>query len=262
MTGIPARVPFFSARYLLRFDDLCPTMDWSIWDPMERFLIGQGVRPVLAVIPDNRDPQLMVAPPAPDFWDRVRGWQARGWSIGLHGYQHTYVNAEPGILRLNRQSEFAGLSYDEQYEKLRQGLAIFSREGVRADAWIAPAHSFDWVTVSALNALGVKIISDGFAFSPFRDSLGTTWVPQQFASMRPMPFGVWTFCCHPNRLSPSGVLKFRRGLQRLRPSMISLAEAAEMGNRPRSAADRLVEALRMAVSCVRRVGKKVDRKPG
>lgn len=256
MTGLADIIPTRGARYLLRFDDLCPTMNWSKWDAIEPLLVAHGIRPILGVIPDNCDKKLMVAPAAPDFWDRVRGWQARGWSIGLHGYQHTYVNAEPGILRLNKQSEFAGLSYDEQYEKLRLGLAIFSREGVRADAWIAPAHSFDWVTVSALNALGLRIISDGFAFSPYRDSQGTTWIPQQFASMRPMPVGVWTFCYHPNGLSPSGLIEFRDDLERLRSGMISLAEAVEMGNRPRSAADRLVEALRMTVSCLRRIGKK------
>jgi peptidoglycan/xylan/chitin deacetylase (PgdA/CDA1 family) len=231
-------------------------MDWSIWDAMESLLARQEVRPILGVVPDNRDPKLMVAPPAPDFWERVRGWQARGWSIGLHGYQHTYVNAEPGILRLNRQSEFAGLGYDEQYEKLRSGLAIFSREGVRADAWIAPAHSFDWVTVSALNELGIRIISDGFAFSPYRDLQGTTWVPQQFANMRSMPMGVWTFCCHPNHLSPAAFLEFRHSLERLRPGMISLDEAVRMGNRPRAPMDRLVEALRMTVSSLRRIGRK------
>ena len=231
-------------------------MDWSIWDALEPLLIEQGVRPILGVVPDNRDPKLMVTPPASDFWDRVRGWQARGWTIGLHGYQHRYVNAEPGILRLNRQSEFAGLSYGEQYEKLRLGLAIFSSEGVRADVWIAPAHSFDWVTVSALNALGIRLISDGFAFSPYHDLQGTTWVPQQFASMRAMPLGVWTFCCHPNRLSREGFLKFKHSLERLSPGMISLPEAAEMGNRARSGADRLVEVLRMTLSNVRRLGQK------
>jgi predicted deacetylase len=256
MMGSSIRVPSFSARYLLRFDDLCPTMDWSIWDALELILVEQEVRPILAVIPDNRDPRLMVAPPAPDFWDRVRGWQARGWSIGLHGYQHTYVNAESGILRLNQQSEFAGLSYDEQYEKLRLGMAIFSNEGVRADAWIAPAHSFDWVTVSALNALGIRVISDGFAFSPYRDPHGNTWIPQQFARMRPMPWGVWTFCYHPNHLSPHGFVQFRLGLERLRSGMISLAEAAVMKDRSRSAADRLVEALRLTVSGVQRMGRK------
>jgi peptidoglycan/xylan/chitin deacetylase (PgdA/CDA1 family) len=240
------------AHYLLRFDDMCPTMDWSLWDEVEGLLLEAGVKPILAVIPDNRDPMLMVDPPSPVFWDRVRTWQARGWSIGLHGYQHTYVNAEPGILRLNQRSEFAGLSYEEQFEKLRKGLEVFEREGVHADAWVAPAHSFDWVTVSALAALGIRTISDGMALAPYRDPQGNVWIPQQFANMRAMPLGVWTYCYHLVDLTPEAMVLFRMRLKQLSPRMISLQDAAQMGIGPRSTGDRLVGALRQAVSGIRR----------
>jgi peptidoglycan/xylan/chitin deacetylase (PgdA/CDA1 family) len=242
------------ARYLLRFDDLCSTMDWALWDEVEGLLLDAGIKPILAVIPENLDPKLMTAPPSATFWNRVRNWQARGWSIGLHGYQHTYVNAEAGILRLNRRSEFAGLSYEDQFEKLRKGLEIFDREGVHADAWVAPAHSFDWVTVSALTALGIHVISDGMALGPYRDPHGNVWIPQQFANMRPMPFGIWTFCYHPQALTPGGMILFRRRLKQLSPRMISLQEAMQMGTQPRSTGDRLVGALRQAVSGIRRLG--------
>lgn len=241
-----------SARYLLRFDDLCPTMDWAAWEPVEAMLVAQGVKPILAVVPDNRDPRLMVAPPAADFWERVRGWQARGWAIGLHGWQHTYVNREPGLLRLNPFSEFAGLDYAEQHEKLSLGLARFAREGVRADAWVAPAHSFDAVTVLALKELGLPVISDGMAFRPFRDGAGVVWVPQQFARMRAMPWGLWTFCYHLNGSSAADLDDLRRRLARLRPRMISLPEAVAMGQRRRSPADRLVDLLRQGVSRIRK----------
>jgi hypothetical protein len=164
------------------------------------------------------------------------------------------VNAEAGILGLNKRSEFAGLGYEEQEEKLRKGLDIFQREGVRADAWVAPAHSFDWVTVSALAALGVNLISDGMALAPYRDPRGNVWVPQQFASMRSMPFGVWTFCYHLDSLTPAGMVSFRNRLKQLSPRMISLPEAALMGVKPRSTGDQLVGALRQVVSGIRRLG--------
>jgi hypothetical protein len=241
-------------RYLLRFDDMCPTMNWALWNELEGLLIEADVKPILAVIPDNRDSKLMIDPPAPDFWDRVRSWQARGWAIALHGYQHTYVNAESGILRLNKRSEFAGLGYEKQLEKLRKGLEVFEREGVRADAWVAPAHSFDWVTVSALSAMGIHTISDGMALSPYRDPHGNIWIPQQFASMRPMPFGVWTYCYHLESLTPPAMNQFRMRLKQLSPQMISLPEAAQMGTKPRSSADKLVGALRQVVSGIRRLG--------
>jgi hypothetical protein len=163
------------------------------------------------------------------------------------------VNSEPGILRLNRQSEFAGLSYEEQSEKLHKGLEVFAREGIQADAWVAPAHSFDWVTVSALAALGIHTISDGMALAPFRDPEGNVWIPQQFANMRSMPFGVWTFCYHPDSLGPGDMILFRRRLKQLGPRMITLQDAERMATRPRSTGDRLVGAIRQVVSGVRRL---------
>jgi len=242
----------WSARYLLRFDDICPTMDWSIWDPVEDLLVAQDIKPIVAVIPDNRDPALMLGPAATDFWNRVRGWQARGWGIGLHGFQHLAVNSESGILGFPTKSEFAGLPYEEQYRKLRLGLDIFAREGVHPDVWIAPSHSFDLVTVAALRSLGVHAISDGMALSPYRDSHGTLWIPQQFALMRPMLWGVWTFCYHATYFAEGGMDTFRKRLELLRPGMISLAEALALGERRRSALDSIIGLSRKAVTLARK----------
>jgi predicted deacetylase len=244
---------FLGARYLLRFDDLCPTMDWPAWNAIEAMLIEHQVKPLLAVVPDNRDPYLEVAPEAADFWERVRGWQARGWAIGLHGYQHTYVNREAGILGLNPFSEFAGRPFQQQHEMLSKGLELFAREKVRAEAWIAPAHSFDGLTILALKDLGLPVISDGLAFSPFQDANGVTWVPQQFAKMRALPWGVWTFCYHINGITPEGLSTFRRSLQQLGPRMISLQEAVAMSHRRVSSMDRLVGLLRRLISLAQKV---------
>ncbi|MEM5789386.1 MAG: DUF2334 domain-containing protein, partial [Syntrophobacteraceae bacterium] len=87
-----------STRYLVRFDDICPTMNWIVWDKIEPMLVQYRVSPILAVIPENRDPKLHVQPPVPAFWDRVRDWQSRGWTIALHGYRHVYVNQNRGLL--------------------------------------------------------------------------------------------------------------------------------------------------------------------
>ena len=76
------------ARYLVRFDDICPTMNWAAWSRIETVLDRHGVAPILAVVPDNRDPKLMVDNSRADFWARVRGWQTKGWTIALHGFQH------------------------------------------------------------------------------------------------------------------------------------------------------------------------------
>jgi predicted deacetylase len=185
-----------SAKFLLRFDDMCPTINWDVWQKLENVMIEEGVRPILSVIPDNQDPNLHEGQPNEHFWDRVRTWQARGWTIGLHGYQHRYISANPGIVGLKPYSEFAGVPLEEQRAKLKQGMEIFARERVRADCWVAPAHSFDENTVRILVSLGVRTISDGLALYPHRDSQNVMWVPQQLWRFRAVPFGVWTICIH------------------------------------------------------------------
>lgn len=185
-------------HYLVRFDDICPTMNWTAWEGIEAHLVRHNVRPILAVVPQNRDPKLMIDPPREDFWEAVRRWQAMGWTIALHGYQHVYVNKNPGLMRLTPQSEFAGLSYTEQRDKLLKALAIFAEQGVHADAWIAPSHSFDRTTIRILGELGVSVISDGMWTWPFSEKSQMTWIPQQLWSFQPRPPGVWTICNHHN----------------------------------------------------------------
>ena len=76
------------ARYLLRLDDACPTMDAARWQTIEDLFDLHAIKPLVAVVPDNRDPNLEKDTPDPAFWDKVRRWQHKGWTIALHGYQH------------------------------------------------------------------------------------------------------------------------------------------------------------------------------
>lgn len=195
-------------QYLIRFDDICPTMNWSVWRQVEKTLSVLGVRPILAVVPDNQDETLKVSEPNARFWDEVRGWQARGWTIGLHGYQHRYVTDDAGLLGIKASSEFSGLSCAEQESKLRSALRIFERERVIPEVWIAPYHSFDRRTLEALSALGVRYVSDGFYLYPHLDSQGMVWIPQQLWHFRTMPFGLWTVCLHPNQWTAADIDRF------------------------------------------------------
>jgi len=226
-------------RYLVRFDDICPTMNWRVWDSIEASLLHHGVRPLLAVIPDNRDPKLVKNPPRADFWERVRRWQALGWTIALHGHQHVYVNRNAGMMRLTPQSEFAGLSRGDQEAKLRQGLAIFAAQDVRADAWIGPSHSFDRTTVELLAELGVPVISDGLWAWPHRDAKGLVWVPQQLWRFHPRPAGVWTVCHHHNSWTDGYLREFEADLAAYAPRITDLASVVkEHGNRSLTLGDR------------------------
>lgn len=185
------------AAYLIRFDDLTPTMNWAVWDKIEEGLSTLPIRPILAVVPDNRDPVLQVGPANPAFWDRVRAWDARGWTVAYHGFQHAYVTDRSGIVGLNRRSEFAGLPREEQERKVSQSVRIMAGEGLAPRAWTAPSHSFDATTVAVLRDHGIGIINEGFYPYPHAAD-GMIWVPHQMWRFRPMPTGVWTFGYHIN----------------------------------------------------------------
>lgn len=215
-----------AARYIVRFDDFCPTMNWQVWDQLEPVLHHHGVKPIVAVVPDNQDPHLMVEAPRADFWPRVRGWQRAGWTIALHGYQHRYETSHAGLMGINGFSEFAGLPDSVQQHKLSQALQIFAREGVRADAWVAPAHSFDANTVRLLLKAGIHIISDGF-FGRAVQHLGATWIPQQFWRFRPLPAGLWTVCYHHNNFGDSAVAGFTRDIARYADRIVAVADVCD-----------------------------------
>ncbi len=222
------------ASYLIRFDDLCPTMNWAAWNAIEEVLVTEGLKPILAVVPDNKDPKLHYEAANPRFWDRVRQWQSRGWTVGLHGYQHIYVSRKAGTIGLNGRSEFAGLPFEEQERKLKRAVEIFRGEGVESQIWVAPAHSFDEETIEILSSLSVRLVSDGFSLFPHLDSHGTIWIPQQLWRFRPLPIGVWTVCFHHNPWSQRNLDAFRKHVQDYGPAITSIHEAvASYGRRQR-----------------------------
>jgi predicted deacetylase len=198
-------------------------MNWRVWDELETFLCHEGIQPVLAVVPDNQDNDLRISPGNPDFWSRAREWQARGWTIGMHGWQHLFVTTDSGILRVNDYSEFAGLSGPEQRRKLQSGTEIFAKEGLTSSVWIAPAHSFDDVTLHLLPEFGFRYISDGYSSFPFLDDSGMLWIPQQLWSFRWRPFGVWTICFHMNSWSSSNLSAFKGNVVQFREVITDFA---------------------------------------
>ncbi len=216
-----------AARYLVRFDDICPAMNWDMWGEIEKVLRENGVKPILAVVPENKDPLLDVAAPVSDFWERVRGWQAEGWTIALHGYQHIYQNRLSGLMKISNKSEFAGFPLLVQEEKLRKGVEIFRQNGVHTNVWVAPSHSFDENTLIALRNLGINIVSDGFATLPFGSLDTTYWIPQQmWGGFYERKSGVWTVCYHHNDWQEKDLKRFTQSIQAYRDRMTSVDEVS------------------------------------
>lgn len=182
-----------SAKYIIRIDDVCPTMNWELFTAITDACDELEITPVLGVVPDNQDPALIASKPYGLFWEYIKKKTESGYLIAQHGYQHTYLQ--------NKKTEFAGLSYQDQYEKIQKGQEILLEKlGFKPTWWMAPAHSFDNTTCSILKKLGFQHITDGVALYPYK-KYGLTWVPQQIWRPRVMPFGTWTICLHTNTMS-------------------------------------------------------------
>lgn len=214
-------------QYLVRFDDLTPGMNWSVWNHIEDILRKYSIKPILAVVPDNKDEKLIVDDINPHFWQRVQSWQDMGWTIGLHGYQHKYVTNDSGIVGINLNSEFAGLPLEEQAFKIEEGLKIFKEHGIDTSLWIAPSHSFDGNTIRALKTKEVNYISDGLYLYPGVDKDGVIWVPQQMWRFRKLPFGVWTVCFHHNKWEEKDLVQFENDIKNFKDCIVSFDEVEE-----------------------------------
>lgn len=180
-------------KILLRFDDICPTMNWGQWYKAKRLLDENGATALLGVIPDNQDLDLLIDEPRPDFWDYIKQLKHEGYIIAMHGYQHIFdVNANGIVTRkcAYNHSEFAGHSYDVQYKKIRKGKEILLKHGIETDIFFAPAHAYDDNTLRALAANGFRYISDGKSNKPYM-RYGIICVPARSSGIAKMRFGIY-----------------------------------------------------------------------
>jgi predicted deacetylase len=198
-----------SARYLIRLDDACATMNRHKWDLVEAMLDEHSIKPIVAVVPDNQDPELMFDARDAKFWDKVRGWVAKGWTVAMHGYRHVMHSTDAKLLvPFYNRSEFAGLSLADQAAKIKAGWQLFLAQGVVPQVWVAPAHSFDRLTLGAVQTeTSIRVVSDGIAWNPYEDC-GFHWIPQQLWRLTERRWGLWTVCLHPNQMTAESIAAF------------------------------------------------------
>ena len=105
-------------KIAVRLDDITPDMDWQCFFRFKALLDQYQVKPLIGVVPDNRDENLRGSSesrkdaPA-DFYAYIRGLQEEGWSVALHGMNHVYSTKKGGLFPLNDFSEYAGKPYEE-----------------------------------------------------------------------------------------------------------------------------------------------------
>ena len=59
----------YKKKILIRFDDICPTMDYKQWNKAVEVLDKYHIKPLIGVIPDCKDPELSIESPREDFWE-------------------------------------------------------------------------------------------------------------------------------------------------------------------------------------------------
>ena len=75
---------------LIRIDDVAENMNWDLMEKSELLFKKYEIKPVLGVIPNNKDKELLSYPKRNDFWEQVRKWRDKGWEISMHGFTHVY----------------------------------------------------------------------------------------------------------------------------------------------------------------------------
>lgn len=240
------------AKFIARFDDICPEMDWKNFEIFERFFLkNPEIKPLIGVVPDNRDPMLKISESNPVFWKKVRYWQDRGWVVAQHGYTHEYTQFGGGLLGIGRMSEFAGLPYAEQRDLLSRGKQIMLDHGVWEPYFMAPSHAFDENTLKALQDLGFVAITDGYGVYPYRIN-GVVAVPQLFTRPFNFGFGIYTLCFHTNSMTKKEIEDALSFMVQNKKDFISFNDALHVKGNP------IVSSFsRLATSSTIRLARKV-----
>ena len=200
-------------RIAVRLDDITPDMDWERFEKMKELLDRYGIKPLIGVVPDNRDGMLqgpdVSAGSAEEGWRRIRALREEGWTVAMHGFRHLYTTKKGGCFPLNRFSEFAGLPFEQQKAMLTEGREILAGQGIETSIFMSPAHSYDRNTLRALKETGFTAVTDGFGSRPYR-WMGLMFYPISFQLSRTLrkKEGFSTMVIHPGTAGEKELKRF------------------------------------------------------
>ncbi len=208
---------------LLRMDDIAENMNWKLMDKCEILFDSYNLKPLLGVIPANKDPELLRFPVNPQFWERVNRWKSKGWEITMHGYSHLYTQKsdKKDIFNYGGDSEFYGLDYSTQLSKIQQGLNEFEKRNIKIRSFFAPNHIYDTNTLKALKKSGIKIIIDGYGLFPYYKN-ELLFIPQLFYKEILLPFGIQSTQMHINNWNNKYYEKFEKFIIKNHKKIVSL----------------------------------------
>ena len=213
--------------YIFRLDDIAPNMRWDVMNRVKILFDEYKVKPIIGVIPKNEDEELKSYPICTfDFWEEIKNLKKKGWEIAMHGYEHLYkIKCKKNdYMGYGGNSEFVGLPYDTQLEKINLGLNIFKEQNLQVKVFFAPNHTFDVNTVKACKELGFETIVDGYGVRPYYEN-EMLFIPQLFYKLYSLPFGIQTIQLHTNYFSEKDYSELERFVKKNHKKIISYKEA-------------------------------------
>ena len=114
-------------------------MNWQNFKFFTDMLIDSGLTAILGVIPQCEDRKLIVSDVEKSFWQYIDFLAKNGFKISQHGYRHLYDSSGETLLKGNFRSEFAGLSYEDQFHRLSKGKILLEQKGFLIDTFILPS---------------------------------------------------------------------------------------------------------------------------
>jgi predicted deacetylase len=225
------------ARFIIRWDDISPYQDskkyWSLIDLFTKY----NIPAVLGVIPENHDDTIKFdAPDETKYVTHLQEIEKIGWEIAQHGYRHIKHNDNGGILGLNKASELAGRSFDDQLSDIESGKKVLNDYGFNPVTFIPPWHSYDKSTLTALEQADFKIISDGMFLYPRKEGK-LLQLPQIFWSVPgrirvlDQIGSVYTICLHPQLITDDDLEFLELFFREADAEVITASSLLEEGNK-------------------------------
>jgi len=207
---------------LIRLDDVAENMNWELMNRCESLFDRNNIKPLLGIVPKNKDDQLLSFKRNELFWQRVRSWEEKEWQIAMHGYSHVYDTDthKKDYFGYGGKSEFFGQKYEDQLDKINKGLKIFDKEKVKITSFFAPNHTYDLNTFKALKKSGIGNVIDGYGVMPYTCN-GLNFIPQLFYKELLLPFGIQTTQIHLNTWTEKDFIKFEKFIEKNKKKIIS-----------------------------------------
>jgi len=216
---------------LIRLDDIAENMNWDLMERSERLFDKYKIKPVLGVIPNNEDKELLTFPKKDNFWEQIRIWKDKGWEISMHGSNHVYDMStnKKDYFSHGGKSEFFGHSLEKQISKIEIGLKKFNEENIKIRSFFAPNHTYDDNTFLALKNSGINEIIDGYGLMPYTEN-NIKFIPQLLYKIVALPFGIQSTQIHLNEWKQKDFDNFEKFITKNLNKIISYNQAIEKIN--------------------------------